>query len=485
MSRSRLSFRLFGALFVTACTLTLTTTTLAGAAVTWGAPTTIRGIPQNASMFGGSIDQLACPAASNCTGVGTYDGRGGTTVLFGTTETRGVWGVAKIIDYIGTDATITSLACTSIGNCVVGGTVLAVNNAYEGFLASEIHGVWSRAGDIDDPAAANGGDIYGVNQVSCAGGVCLAVGTDSAGGYLEAVSGGVDSASTPLNAGVLGGSPGTVTSASLVSCPSSGNCTVAGTYAYADVSGVSATSGVYTLDERNGVWGDPRELPGLSTLNSEGASQAVNPSVTTLSCGQAGNCALGGQYEIPHSSVQYFEESYLATEWGGTWGSAEAAPGTQGLNANGTSDVTSVDCTGFEDCNMIGYYGDSRGRLWAYTLHELNGRWSNARHVPAITDITGFAFSELSCVNIQNCVAVGSISAAYGVRAVESGGIWKTATTYAILAPNRGIYANELNAVACSVTGYCVIGGNYDTSAGNPATRTAAHSSAYVTSVHV
>lgn len=128
---------------------------------------------------------------------------------------------------------------------------------------------------------------------------------------------------------------------------------------------------------------------------------------------------------------------------------------------------------------------DVRKNEWPYELSEVNGQWSSARRVGEIGGITGYAFSALSCVNVQNCVADGSINGFYSVRAVETAGVWGRASNYNVIAPNHSIYANELNAVACTTSGYCVIGGNYDTSRAGVDNGIPGHSSAYVTAVHL
>jgi hypothetical protein len=165
---------------------------------------------------------------------------------------------------------------------------LAPNEAYEGFLASEIHGVWGPPIKLLADADAEG-NLYGINQVSCSSnGLCVAVGDDSAGAYTLDVSDGVWSAPVMITA-VGGADPGTAagtplvscpsggncswTSNNFVSCPSSGNCTVAGYYTVS----ANQTTGVFTLDERGGVWGAPQELAALAQPNTEPLSSRPSP----------------------------------------------------------------------------------------------------------------------------------------------------------------------------------------------------------------
>ncbi len=70
-----------------------------------------------------------------------------------------------------------------------------------------------------------------------------------------------------------------------VSCASAGNC-AAGGYYYAD-----GGQRAFVASEKNGVWGQAIEVPGLGALNTGGDAD-----VYSVSCASAGNCAAGGRY---------------------------------------------------------------------------------------------------------------------------------------------------------------------------------------------
>ena len=71
-----------------------------------------------------------------------------------------------------------------------------------------------------------------------------------------------------------------------VSCGSAGNCAAGGYY----TDGAGSEQG-FVASERNGVWGQAIEVPGLAALNT-----GEDAEVDSVSCASAGNCAAGGDY---------------------------------------------------------------------------------------------------------------------------------------------------------------------------------------------
>jgi hypothetical protein len=100
---------------------------------TWGKAQEIAGI--SSANLGGlvepaGIEFMSCPAAGDCTAAGQYFysagiGAVGRQRVFVVSETRGSWGKGK--DLPGIDALtnvgadITSLSCSGVGNCALGG----------------------------------------------------------------------------------------------------------------------------------------------------------------------------------------------------------------------------------------------------------------------------------------------------------------------------------------------------------------------------
>src|SRR6266487_989848 len=84
-----------------------------------------------------------------------------------------------------------------------------------------------------------------------------------------------------------------------------------------------------------GSWRRAIEVPGLAALN-----KGRNARVTSVSCGAAGNCTVGGYYTNRH----HHSQGFVAVERRGRWGKAIEVPGLGGLNKGGHALVLSVSC---------------------------------------------------------------------------------------------------------------------------------------------
>jgi hypothetical protein len=131
-----------------------------------------------------------------------------------------------------------------------------------------------------------------------------------------------------------------------VSCSSAGNCAAGGNYAYdrgGDMQGFVAV-------EQHGRWGRAIEVPGLAALSTGGYSE-----IDSVSCGSAGNCAVGGDY-----SDRRGQQGFVAVRRHGRWATAIPVPGLEALNKGGLADVNSVSCAPAGSCAAGGDYWDSR-----------------------------------------------------------------------------------------------------------------------------
>ena len=258
-------------------------------------------------LFGNTgIWSISCISPGNCTGTGTYYDEAGSQV-FAVTQTDGVWGEYEDIPglrevNIEGDASVTSLSCTSIGNCVLGGYYSLDYDEYEAFVATQTDGVWGSYENIPGLNEANVGTDAEVDQVSC-----TSDGECTASGSYRGSSGSIAFVATQTN-GVWShyeDIPGLQAIASIgdtnadqLSCSSPGNCTVSGTY------WVGATYQPYVATQTNGVWGNYETIPGISQANSYGAAF-----IKALSCGSAGNCSVVGYY----ISTGYEVHTFLAS----------------------------------------------------------------------------------------------------------------------------------------------------------------------------
>jgi hypothetical protein len=135
---------------------------------------------------------MSCASAGNCSTGGQF---GGPTAVqaFVASQINGVWGKAEQVPGSGALntahlATVITVSCGAAGNCSAGGyyTRRASEHA---FVVSEVNGVWGKAEQVPGLAALNTGYLVQVTSVSCtSAGNCTAVGyyTDSSAGVEQA-----------------------------------------------------------------------------------------------------------------------------------------------------------------------------------------------------------------------------------------------------------------------------------------------------------
>jgi hypothetical protein len=234
-----------------------------------------------------------------------------------------------------------------------------------------------------------------------------------------------------------------------VSCGSAGSCAAVGVYS----DGTNHLQG-FAVSEKNGVWGQAIEVPGLATLNAGGFAQ-----VASVSCGTAGSCAAGGSYLDGHSHRQGF----VVSEKNGVWGQAIEVPGLGALNPGGGSGVVQVSCASAGNCAAGGFDAVRNG---AFVVSEQNGIWGQAIEVPGLAALAGPHGAELgsvSCASAGNCAAGGSYNAGHagdrGFVVSEKNGVWGKAIEVPGLR-NLGKFAG-VGSVSCASAGNCAAGGDY------------------------
>jgi hypothetical protein len=138
---------------------------------------------------------------------------------------------------------------------------------------------------------------------------------------------------------------------SSVSCASAGNCAAGGTYQDPGF-GYHA----FVVAEKNGVWRAAVRVPGTIGGNSDGDNPfRAYAEVTSVSCGTAGHCGVGGFTNNNRHNETFFETE----KKNGAWGTAVRVPGTAALDLGGGAYVTSVSCTRTNACVTAGFYDDA------------------------------------------------------------------------------------------------------------------------------
>src|SRR5215475_10875868 len=284
------------------------------------------------------LDALSCASAGNCSAGGFYVNNNGNQA-FVVNEVDGVW--QKAIEVPGSAALnsggyaeLTSVSCSTPGNCTAGGLYLAGTTSYQAFVVSEVNGIWRDAVKVPGTAALNQGDAQ-VNSVSCgSAGNCSAGGwyTDSRGYeqlmVVNQVNGIWQNAiEVPGSAALNKGDYARITS---VSCGSAGNCSAGGSYM-----GSSSLSAPLVVSEVNGTWQNAIEVPGMTTL-----TQRIFGTLTSVSCASAGNCSAGGWLTDSADLCQ----PLVVNEVNGTWQNAVKVPGIDTLNTGGNAAINAVSC---------------------------------------------------------------------------------------------------------------------------------------------
>jgi hypothetical protein len=387
----------------------------------------------------------------------------GFTVAFGTAGPSAPWGTAEEIPGLATlspsgSAQVTSISCTSVGDCNAGGYYTDMSNAQQAFVASEADGSWGAAQEVPGTAALNQAGNATITSVSCA-----AAGNCSAGGYYVNGSGDYQALvvseadgswgtaeEVPGLAALDQGEYAQVTS---VSCGAAGNCSAGGYYDNSSRDGLA-----FVVSEADGSWGTAEEVPGLAALD-----QGEYAQVTSVSCGAAGNCSAGGAYDS--SSNQ--QQAFVVSETDGSWGTAQEVPGTAALNQGGIADISSVSCATAGNCSAGGFYIDSTAKQQAFVVSESGGQWGAAQQVPgtaALNQNGGAQVFSVSCNSTGNCGAGGVYDGSNDGQAFvvsEVDGSWGTAQEVPGLAAlDLGGIAG-ITSVSCGAAGNCSAGGQY------------------------
>lgn len=294
---------------------------------------------------------------------------------------------------------------------VLGGIgVVAVMTAAAAFAATSWHGKAVRAGG-------------NVSSISCtSAGNCAAGGANNSGAFVQNEKKGVWRAAVDLP-GTVGGSVASI------SCTPAGNCAAGGYYLDASAPGGQQA---FLVDETNGVWGNPIDVPGVA-----------GGGVGSVSCASAGNCAAVG------GSGADGYPGFVISETNGVWGDAISVDTSQ----PGDSPVRSVSCWSAGNCVAGGGYIDwtsnPSGAEGAVLLREKNGVWGQAIKIPIdVGPETSYpGVQSISCVSATSCAAGGE-----PFVMSETKGVWRKPV--AAPGPFGGVYS-----VSCGSPGNCAAGG--------------------------
>jgi Fibronectin type III domain len=418
------------------------------------APRGVEAAPRVAGVTNGGEPAdfaISCASTGNCSAGGAYnDGSGGDEADV-VDETGGTWGRAEEVtgtaalnDAGSAEAAVTSISCSSAGNCGAGGYYRegqVLDPLFQAFMVDEVGGVWDRAEEVPGTAALNEGGDAGLTSISCSSaGNCSAAGSYLGGSgqvlsfVVDEVGGTWGSAQEAPGTEALAGNGAGTASLDSISCSSAGNCSATGSYSPNPTTRYGwGPQQAYLIDEVDGAWGAAVEVPGTATLNVGGWAD-----FTSISCPSMGYCSAAGFY----SDAAYREQPATVDEAGGTWGTAQAVPGIAALNT-GTfgGEVDSISCSSAGNCSAAGSYEDHAGHQQDFVAGEVARTWGSAEELPGTAALNVARWTSISCSSAGNCSAAGD-----SFVADEIGGTWGSA---------EAVPDVSFNAISCSSSGNC------------------------------
>jgi len=250
----------------------------------------------------------------------------------------------------------------------------------------------------------------------------------------------------------------------VVSCDGPGDCDAAGS-ATGPPQPYSPNGPAWeaVAQEKRGVWGEASETPGLASLVATQDDATIT--VTALSCGSPGSCAVAGYY-MPYGPVPIVWYAFLATEKNGKWGKAANVPGLEALDDGLEDQINAISCTAAGDCTAAGFVtpepflAPNGGEQDGFVIDERNGTWDKARLVPGITVKLGLSAQAqaLSCSSPGNCVVGGYVSndlsqtpPSVAFVAAEKDGVWHRATLIPAM--------TSVTSLSCPAAGDCAAAG--------------------------
>jgi len=341
---------------------------------------------------------------------------------------------------------------------------VAGTRAAAGGRAAASGGTWGTAEEVPGTAALNEGGEAGVSSVSCG-----RAGDCSAGGSYTNATGNVQAFVAGEVRGVWGSAQQVPGIAALNKGGEAGVTSVScGRAGDCSVGGSYRDAALhfqaFVAGEVRGVWGPAQEIPGIAAL-----SKGRGAGVSSVSCAQAGDCSAGGFY----FGASFREQVFVAGEVRGVWGPAQEVPGTAALNKGGLAEVSSVSCARAGDCSVGGFYRDASGHHQAFVAGEVRGVWGPAQEVPGTAALNkgGEAgVASVSCGRAGDCSAGGHYTDASGhlqaFVAGEARGVWGPAQEVpGTAALNKGGDA-QVSSVSCARAGDCSAGGFYSGASG-------------------
>jgi len=382
---------------------------------------------------------VSCPSTSECIAVGINSADSATAgTIAGTNDGGSTWSREPVPNATGP---LYGISCSTTSDCVVVGasTILVTTDGGTTWSSRKI-------------ATKS---IFNLNGVSCySTDACMAVGSidkgkkESYAAILVTANGG-----TTWKIHKVGGPSLYPTFLSAISCISTGQCVLVGTYTYA-----GASHGF--LEESTGggtTWGGPTipaSITGLNGVSCSSGADCTAVGITTTgenSVGAAISTSDGSPWTLDNvpktdelSGVSCpsatdcvaagFDAILASTDGGGTWSAQSEPPGA--------SELSSVSCNSDSDCVAVG--PTSAGT--AINTSDGGTSWT----LDPLPNAAG-RLSGVSCVSTQTCVATDGVTI---LTSHDGGDGWTNQSR-----PSESPRGGGLNGISCSSTNDCVIVG--------------------------
>jgi len=328
---------------------------------TWRTPSEVSAPLNAATNPVAALDGTACTSPGNCAGVGSYTDATGDTEAMVANESGAHWGRAVVVTAPtnangNPHATLKSIGCMSVGNCVAVGSYADLSGHGQSMAATESSGVWHQAVEVTPPPGAGTNPLASLNGVSCtSAGNCTGAGTysttpgaseamvvkEGAGAWAQATN-----LPTPSNSSV---NPEAVLND--LACTSLGNCVAVGSYA-------NASSQVEPMEatEVGGTWsrGSTVAVPSNAGLDPVA-------DLSGISCAAAGSCVVVGAYVDAAGARQ----AMVASEDGKEWSKATALAAPSGAAGTPDASLAGIACPSTASCVEVGNYTTGAGGVVA------------------------------------------------------------------------------------------------------------------------
>jgi hypothetical protein len=250
-----------------------------------------------------NVSAISCGEPGYCAVGGSFAGSAGTTA-FVDTQVDGTWGEATTVPGITEDgrfdSKVSSISCSGEDDCSAGGTVASRLGDNMGFVDDSAARKWNDAVIIAGPRSLHLNYNSGITSLSCrASGDCTALGFSDYRANSDNLFVVSEVQGTWGRATALRGLPGFFFEGfnnGIISCGSPGNCAVGGMYSLA-----SGAAEPFVMNEVNGKWGVPLEVPGIGKLNNGNYAW-----VQAISCGSDARCAAVGGYSGALEAPAFF-----------------------------------------------------------------------------------------------------------------------------------------------------------------------------------